>query len=74
MTTPHPLEMELMLTRPPWHVAAFLKRMTRHRTIQGTVTMRQALLTRYYDTPDFALSAQGIALPLRRIGRQPHVY
>ncbi|MHB1092624.1 CYTH and CHAD domain-containing protein [Thiobacillus sp.] len=70
MTTPHPLEIELKLTLPPRQVAAFLKRMARHRTLKDTAPVRQALLTRYYDTPDFALSAQGVALRVRRVGRR----
>ncbi|MCL5061110.1 MAG: CHAD domain-containing protein, partial [Candidatus Thermoplasmatota archaeon] len=32
--------------------------------------VQQALHTRYFDTPDFALSAQGVALRVRRAGRR----
>ena len=32
--------------------------------------VRQELITRYFDTPDFALSAQGVALRVRRVGRR----
>ncbi len=78
MPMPHPMEIELKLALPPQQVAAFLKRMARRRALEGTSTLKgtsnapvpQALLTRYYDTPDFALSAQGVALRVRRIGRR----
>src|SRR5512135_971221 len=66
MTVPQPLEIELKLALPPQQAAAFLKRMARRR---GT-PVQQALLTRYFDTPDFALSAQGVALRVRRVGRR----
>lgn len=66
MTTPFPMEIELKLALPPQQVAAFLKRMARRRG----EPVQQALLTRYYDTPDFALSAQGVALRVRRVGRR----
>lgn len=62
MTVPHPLEIELKLALPPQQVAAFLKRMARRRS----TPVQQELLTRYFDTPDFALSAQGVALRVRR--------
>jgi inorganic triphosphatase YgiF len=32
--------------------------------------VRQVLVTRYFDTPDFALSAAGVALRVRRVGRR----
>lgn len=72
MPTPHPVEIELKLALPPSQVPAFLKRMARRRTLQGTgsAPVRQALLTRYYDTPEFALSARGVALRVRRVGRR----
>ena len=66
MTFPPPLEIELKLALPPQQVEAFLKRMARRRS----EPVRQALHTRYYDTPDFALSAQGVALRVRRAGRR----
>jgi inorganic triphosphatase YgiF len=62
MTTTHPQEIELKLTLPPEQAGAFLRRMARRRS----EPLRQALVTRYYDTPDFALSAQGVALRVRR--------
>ncbi|MDO9220530.1 MAG: CHAD domain-containing protein [Thiobacillus sp.] len=66
MNTPHPVEVELKLALPPPQAARFIKLMARRRT----PGVEQALLTRYFDTPDFALSAQGIALRVRRIGRR----
>src|SRR5512139_1644153 len=66
MTTPHPQEIELKLTLPPGQTEAFVKRMARRRT----TPVQQALVTRYFDTPDFALSAQGVALRVRRVGRR----
>lgn len=66
MTSPHPVEIELKLALPPQQAEAFLRRMARRRS----VPMRQELLTRYFDTPDFALSVQGVALRVRRVGRR----
>ncbi|HEY9147138.1 MAG TPA: CHAD domain-containing protein [Thiobacillus sp.] len=66
MTTPPPMEIELKLALPPQQAAAFLKRMARRRSVPAQLT----LLTRYFDTPDFALSAQGVALRVRRVGRR----
>lgn len=66
MTSPHPVEIELKLALPPQQAEAFLRRMARRRS----VPVRQQLLTRYFDTPDFALSAQGVALRVRRVGRR----
>src|SRR3569833_2153257 len=66
MTTPHPMEIELKLAVPPQQAAAFVKRMARRRS----VPVQQDLVTRYFDTPDFALSAQGVALRVRRVGRR----
>jgi inorganic triphosphatase YgiF len=66
MTTSSPEEIELKLTLPPQQAAAFLKRMARRRS----EALEQELVTRYFDTPDFALSAQGVALRVRRVGRR----
>jgi inorganic triphosphatase YgiF len=66
MTTTHPQEVELKLALPPEQAAAYVKRMARRRS----VPVQQDLVTRYFDTPDFALSAQGVALRVRRVGRR----
>ena len=66
MTTTPPEEIELKLALPPQQAAAFLKRMARRRS----VPLQQDLITRYFDTPDFALSAQGVALRVRKAGRR----
>ena len=72
MTTPHPHEIELKLALPPGQAEAFLKRMARRRTLKGTSStpVQMDLVTRYFDTPDFALSAEGVALRVRRAGRR----
>lgn len=59
------MEIELKLALPPEQAAAFLKRMARRRS----VPVKQDLDTRYFDTPDFALSTQGVALRVRRAGK-----
>ncbi|HUX29499.1 MAG TPA: CHAD domain-containing protein [Thiobacillus sp.] len=66
MTTSDPVEIELKLALPPRQAEAFLKLMARRRS----TPVRQLLVTRYFDTPNFALSAQGVALRVRRIGRR----
>lgn len=66
MNAPHPVEVELKLALPPQQAATFIKLMARRRV----PPVQQALLTRYFDTPDFALSAQGVALRVRRSGRR----
>src|SRR5512143_1777024 len=60
MTSPH--EIELKLSLPPGQADAFLRRMARRRT----APVEQNLGTLYCDTPDFALSVQGVALRVRR--------
>jgi inorganic triphosphatase YgiF len=66
MNAPHPIEVELKLALPQQQAASFIKLMARRRV----PPVQQALLTRYFDTPDFSLSAQGIALRVRRSGRR----
>ena len=66
MIPSHPVEIELKLALPPDRVAMFLKRMARRRS----VPVQQDIVTRYFDTPDFALSSQGIALRVRKAGRR----
>jgi inorganic triphosphatase YgiF len=64
MTTDQPLEIELKLTLPAQQVEAFRRRMARRRN----APTQQELVTRYFDTPDFDLSAAGVALRVRRVG------
>lgn len=59
-------EVELKLALDAAQIDLF-KRLMRARRVQPTV---QNLLTRYFDTPDFALGDLGIALRLRRVGRR----
>lgn len=66
MTNVIPREIELKLALPPERVADFLARMARRRAPPQT----QALHTRYFDTPDFDLSAAGVAVRVRRAGRR----
>jgi triphosphatase len=66
MTVSHPVEVELKLALPQPQAPDFLKLMARQRR----VPVRQSLRTLYFDTPDFALSALGVALRVRRIGRR----
>jgi inorganic triphosphatase YgiF len=60
------LEIELKLSLPPGQAAAFVRRMARRRCTPE----RQLLHTRYFDTADFTLSGQGVALRVRRAGRR----
>lgn len=64
MKSPHPQEIELKLTLPAAKVNAFRRRMARRRV----APVETDLVTRYFDTPDFALSAAGVALRVRRTG------
>lgn len=66
MNAPHPVEVELKLALPQQQATRFVKLMARRHP----PPVQQALLTRYFDTPDFALGAQGIALRVRRVGRR----
>jgi triphosphatase len=66
MNTSRPVEVELKLALPQQQAGSFVKLMARRRA----VPVQHALLTRYFDTPDFALAAQGIALRVRRVGRR----
>lgn len=65
MTTSQPVEIELKLALLPQRVAAFTKLMARQRN----APVQQELVTRYFDTPDFSLSALGVAVRVRRAGR-----
>ena len=59
-------ETELKLALPAGQVPVFERLMARRRS----VPVRQQLLTRYFDTPDFALSRRGVAVRIRRVGRR----
>jgi triphosphatase len=64
--TSAPLEIELKLALPAEQVAAFLGLMSRRRR----TPVKQVLHTLYFDTVDFDLGRQGIALRVRRAGRR----
>ncbi|MHB1216194.1 MAG: CYTH and CHAD domain-containing protein [Thiobacillus sp.] len=66
MTAKPPVEIELKLALPQQQAQAFMKRMARRRS----VPVQQHLTSRYFDTPDFALSARGVALRVRQVGRR----
>lgn len=65
-----PLEIELKLALPSGQADAFRKKMARYRSPKGTrgMSQQQTLVTRYFDTPDFRLSAHGVALRVRKAG------
>ncbi|HEY9098538.1 MAG TPA: CHAD domain-containing protein [Thiobacillus sp.] len=66
MNTSQAVEIELKLALPPQQAEAFLKLMARRRG----EPVQNKLLTRYFDTPDFDLGQQGVALRVRKIGRR----
>lgn len=57
-------EIELKLALAPEDVGRF----KRHASLRGRKPSRRKLLSLYFDTPDFALSRQAMALRLRRVG------
>ena len=59
-------EIELKLTLEAHQAVAFKRLMARRRVAPTT----HNLLTRYFDTPDFALGDLGVALRIRRVGRR----
>lgn len=65
MTISNPVEIELKLALPAQQAVSFLQLMRRRRP-----PAQQELITRYFDTPGFALSEQGVALRVRRVGRR----
>lgn len=58
------MEIELKLALPPRHAAAI----RRHPLLRAIKPVRHALLSIYFDTPEFALMQRGIALRVRRVG------
>ena len=64
--TSSPLEIELKLALPVKQVPAFLRLMARRRI----PPVKQKLHTLYFDTAEFELSRQGVALRIRRAGRR----
>lgn len=59
-------ETELKLALPARQVPVFERLMARRRS----TPQHQQLWTRYFDTPDFALSRRGVAVRIRRAGRR----
>ena len=62
-------EIELKLSFLPQH-ASTIKQLALLKRYSRTQPTEQAILSIYYDTPDFALSRQRIALRTRKIGDQ----
>ena len=60
------MEIELKLALQPRHVA----RIKRHPLLSNSNPQQRALLSIYFDTPKFDLMRRGIALRVRRIGKQ----
>jgi inorganic triphosphatase YgiF len=60
------MEIELKLALQPRHAT----RIRRHPLLSGSKPQQHALLSIYFDTPKFDLMRRGIALRVRRIGRQ----
>ncbi len=58
------MEIELKLALDPAHAV----RLRRYPWLKGIKAEQRALLSLYFDTPDFALSRRGISWRLRRIG------
>lgn len=58
------MEIELKLALDPRH-ASRLKSLP---VLSGIQPLRRRLVSRYFDTPDFALTRHGIALRVRRVG------
>ncbi|MBI5331381.1 MAG: CHAD domain-containing protein [Betaproteobacteria bacterium] len=57
------MEIELKLAIDPHDLPA----LRRHPALAGITPVRRHLVSRYYDTPDFALTRHGIALRVRRV-------
>lgn len=66
MNTKIEMEIELKLALLPRHTA----RIRRHPVLNGVIPQRRRLLSIYFDTPKHELMRRGIALRLRRVGRQ----
>ena len=59
-------EIELKLLLDPAHA----RRLMAHPALRGAARSDRILDNTYYDTPDLALRRRGVALRVRRIGRQ----
>ena len=60
------MEIELKLALQPRHAA----RIRRHPLLSNSKPQQHALLSIYFDTPKFDLMQRGVALRLRRMGKQ----